>query len=109
MAQNRSGIGIMVTTGIAIEPKLVVAPNLLVTTEAVEHRCPGRGRIHEPMDHQYNSFVRVVGLEPRDTSRLPVFGGVKQHREFEFLRVGPREHPAHRPPKILAPRIDSPT
>jgi hypothetical protein len=23
--------------------------------------------IHEPMDHEYNDFVRVIGLEPRDT------------------------------------------
>src|SRR5260370_30729983 len=102
MAQNRSGIGIMVTTGIAIEPKLVVAPNLLVTTEAVEHRCPGRGRIHEPMDHQYNSFVRVLGLEPRDTSRLRVFGGGNQAPEVEFLRVGAPEQPGQRPLEISA-------
>src|SRR6516225_3731652 len=106
MAQNRSGIGIWVTTGIAIEPKLVVASDLLVTTKAVEHRCPGRGCVHEPVDHQCNRLARVVGLEPRDTSRLRVFGWVEHAREFEFLRVGACEHHSEWYGEVRGERID---
>jgi hypothetical protein len=96
MVQDCSGIGIGVAAWIALEPKLVVAPDLLITTQAVEHRCPGRGRVHEPMDHQYNNFVWIVGLEPRDTGRLRVLGRVEHAGEFEFLRVGAREHHGER-------------
>src|SRR4029077_9985616 len=86
MAQNRSGIGIWITTGIAIEPELVVAPNLLVTTETVKHRCPGGGRVHEPTDHQYNNFVWIVGLEPRDIRAVSAYlAGLSRRESSNFL------------------------
>src|SRR6516164_6267761 len=108
MPQDCCGIRIGIAAWVIVKPELVVAPDLLVSTEAVEHRRPGCGRIHEPMDHQHNDFVRVVRLEPGDTSRLRVFAWVKQARALEFFRVGACEHHGERHREIRSKRKDLP-
>src|SRR5215469_15499203 len=108
MPQNRGGIGIGIATRVTVKPELVVLPYLRVTTEAVKHRCPGCRRVHEPMDYQHDDFVRVVGLEPRDTSRLRVLGRVEHARESELLGVGAREHQGEWPGEIRGKRKELP-
>ena len=62
--QDRSGIGIGIATRVAVKPELVIAPDVCIAAQAVEHRRPRRGRIHQPMDDKHDSLVRVVGLKP---------------------------------------------
>ena len=77
MPQDRGGIRIRVSARVAVKPELVIAPDVLIATQAVEHRRPGRRRIHQPVDDEHDGFVRVVGLKSRDACGLRVFGRIQ--------------------------------
>ncbi len=62
--KDRRGMWIGIAARVAVEPDLVVFANLWITAQLIDHRGPGRGRIHEPVHDKHDGLIRIVGLEP---------------------------------------------
>ena len=56
--QDRGGVRIRIAARIAVEPELVVAADLLVGAQVIDHRRPGRGRILEAVNDEHDGLVR---------------------------------------------------
>src|SRR5207247_3777907 len=72
LPEDHCGIRIRVATGIAVEPNLVIAPEIHIAPQIIQHWHPRDRCVHEAMDEKDDRFVWIVGFK----SDYPGGGGV---------------------------------
>src|ERR1700747_2647046 len=67
-----------------------------VTAQLVDHRRPRSLGILQPMNHQHDSFVSIVRLEPLNGSSVCIFLRVQKTGELVLFRIALLEHQGER-------------
>ena len=104
LAQDRGEVRIRVAARITVEPELVVLPDHRIAAQRVDHRRPGRLRIHQPVNDEHDGLVRIVGLEPLDRRGVREFLRVNRRARLVLLRIGLLEHDRERHGEIRRER-----
>src|SRR6266550_1151491 len=91
LPENGCAIRIRITAGIAVEPNLVIAPEIRIAAEIVHHWHPRYRCVNEAMDHEQHSFVWIIGFKPGDPGSTGVFLRPKKTGEPQFLGFFPRK------------------
>src|SRR5436190_3968066 len=60
LPEDGRGIRVRITTGIAVEPNLVIAPEIHIAAQIVQHWHPRDRCVHEAMDEKDDRFVWIV-------------------------------------------------
>src|SRR5438105_12831107 len=58
LPQDSSRVWVRIAAGVAIEPKLVITPDIFVAAQIVQHRHPSGRCVHETMNDEQHSLVR---------------------------------------------------
>src|SRR5436305_7007270 len=72
LPEDGRGIRIRIATGIAVEPNLVIAPEIHVAPQIIQHWHPRNRCVHETMDKKDDCFVWIVRFKADD----PGGGGI---------------------------------
>src|SRR5439155_15263205 len=108
--EDGRAIRIRIATGIAVEPNLVIAPEIHIAAQIIQHWHPRYRRVHEAMNEKHHRFVWIVRfkaddpggggvfLRPKETSQpklLGLFAGKLEgicRREICRQRIGVSVH-----------------
>src|SRR5438045_7701641 len=85
LPQDSCRVWIGVTAGIAVEPNLVIAPEIHITPQIIQHWHPRDRCIHEAMDEKHDSFVWIVRFEADNPGGGGVFLRSKETGESKLL------------------------
>src|SRR5437667_3571998 len=72
LPEDGRGIRVRITTGIAVEPDLIIAPEIPIAPQIIQHWHPRHRCVHEAMDEKHDRLLWVVRFKADD----PGGGGV---------------------------------
>src|SRR5947207_8709288 len=73
LPEDGRGIRVRITTGIAVKPNLIIAPEIHIAAQIVQHWHPRDRCVHEAMDEKHDRIVWIVRLKPDDPGGSGVF------------------------------------
>src|SRR5204863_3951331 len=71
--------------GIAVEPNLVIAPEIRIAAQIIQHWHPCDRCVHKPMDEKDDRFVCIVRFKSDDPGGGGVFLRPKKTGESKLL------------------------
>src|SRR5438309_6378548 len=91
LPQDSSRVWIRIPTGIAVEPELVIPPDIFVAAQIVQHWHPCGWCVHETMNNKQDGLVRIVRFEARHSGGRGVFLRSEHTGESKLLWLFPGE------------------
>src|SRR5216110_3789496 len=85
LPEDHCGIRIRVATGIAVEPNLVIAPEIHIAPKIIQHWHPRDRRVHEAMDEKHDRFVWIVRFKADDPGGGGIFLQPEETGESKLL------------------------
>src|SRR6266705_3214744 len=73
LPEDGRAIRIRIATGIAVEPNLVIAPEIHIAAQIIQHWHPCYRCVHEAMDEKHDRFIWIVRFKAYDPSGRGVF------------------------------------
>src|SRR6266516_6676821 len=89
LPQDSRRVWIGIPAWIAVEPKLVIAPDIFVAAQIVQHWYPSGWRVHKAMNNKQDGLVWIVRFKARDPGGRGVFLRSEHTGEPKLLGLFP--------------------
>src|SRR5438128_3209204 len=89
LPEDGRAIRIRIAAGIAVEPNLVIAPEIHIAAQIIQHWHPRHRCVHEAMDEKHDRFVWIVRFKAYDPSGRGVFLWPEETGESKLLGFFP--------------------